>query len=551
MQYYLRITAALIGISLAFAVGFWTDDIHAAGISQLDQWISTTSPSSAITQNTYGKAIKITGLTTGQCLTLNGSNVLTTTTCGSSSGDPYPFKGFNNSTSTLTLFNGNASTTAFSATQAFFGGTATSTFTSAGSLGIGTSTPNGGLDVRSSVGNVLTTDTSVLSAKFGLQPGSSSAGVGLGVYTGGYGTVQGLLWTSTGASTLLLNPAGGAVGIGSASSLGTPANTVSISGKTSIGSGYWGTSGPTNGLIVQGNTGIGTSTAFAKLSIHANNGDTNTTLFAIGSSTAAATTTLFTVDNAGVATALSNVVSSSGAILVTANNQRIGTTIDSRNAYVPIGASSVGQLSSIGDFIFKTGSGTTEAARISGTNQNIGIGTTSPYAQLSIATPNGSSGSLQTLFVIASSTPTATSTLFSVNNKGSVTATDPDNNWTGRVSPTRRVILPFATSTATWTGTSTPGVDASVAAVPRFAGTVRSVSCTANTFLGINIKIGSTSIAPSYFVASSTVGTVKVTGSNTFTATDKVTMDVGTTTTATASSGVVSGSCTLELTETP
>lgn len=54
-----------------------------------------------------------------------------------------------------------------------------------------------------------------------------------------------------------------------------------------------------------GNTGIGSSSPYAKLSVHANNGDTNTTLFAIASSTASATTTLFSVSNTGVASTTS------------------------------------------------------------------------------------------------------------------------------------------------------------------------------------------------------------------------------------------------------
>jgi hypothetical protein len=48
-----------------------------------------------------------------------------------------------------------------------------------------------------------------------------------------------------------------------------------------------------------GNVGVGTTSPFAKFSIQSNNGDTNTTLFAIGSSTASATTTLFSVANTG------------------------------------------------------------------------------------------------------------------------------------------------------------------------------------------------------------------------------------------------------------
>jgi hypothetical protein len=38
-------------------------------INQLDQWNATNTPSAAITQRTWGKGIKITGLSTGACLT--------------------------------------------------------------------------------------------------------------------------------------------------------------------------------------------------------------------------------------------------------------------------------------------------------------------------------------------------------------------------------------------------------------------------------------------------------------------------------------------------
>lgn len=52
-------------------------------INQLDQWVGTTTPSSSITQRVFGKPIKITGLTTDLCLSLDANNVLTTTACGS------------------------------------------------------------------------------------------------------------------------------------------------------------------------------------------------------------------------------------------------------------------------------------------------------------------------------------------------------------------------------------------------------------------------------------------------------------------------------------
>lgn len=53
------------------------------------------------------------------------------------------------------------------------------------------------------------------------------------------------------------------IGIGTAS----PANTLSISGNGSIGSGYTGTIAPTNGLIVQGIVGIGVSTGLTTAQI--------------------------------------------------------------------------------------------------------------------------------------------------------------------------------------------------------------------------------------------------------------------------------------------
>lgn len=60
---------------IAFAQGTGT-------LTQLQQFVSTTSPSSAITQATWGKSLKITGLTTGLCLTLDANKILTTTSCG-------------------------------------------------------------------------------------------------------------------------------------------------------------------------------------------------------------------------------------------------------------------------------------------------------------------------------------------------------------------------------------------------------------------------------------------------------------------------------------
>lgn len=65
---------------------------------------------------------------------------------------------------------------------------------------------------------------------------------------------------------------------------------------------------------------------------------------------------------------------------------------------------------------------------LNGVNNNVGVGTTSPYAQLSIATPNGATGSQTTLFAIASSTSNSTTTLFAISNTGTVTLTPTGTN---------------------------------------------------------------------------------------------------------------------------
>jgi len=63
--------------------------------------------------------------------------------------------------------------------------------------------------------------------------------------------------------------------------------------------------GASNSIVLGGlgsnavSVGIGSSTPFAKLSLHAYNGETNANLFAIASSTASATTTHFSVRNSG------------------------------------------------------------------------------------------------------------------------------------------------------------------------------------------------------------------------------------------------------------
>lgn len=154
---------------------------------------------------------------------------------------------------------------------------------------------------------------------------------------------------------------------------------------------------------------------------------------------------------------------------------------------------------------------------------------------------------------IASSTPQfrfsvgSATTGFYIDSNGKVVARDTTNSWNGRLSPTRSFVLEVGTTT-TWTASTT-----NTAYTPRlvmpFAGTVRQVRCTATSsaaFLGVNPFIGVTSMSPSYFIASSTIGTVKFTTNNTFSAGSIIGMNVGTSTTDDNALGV---SCTFDVTE--
>lgn len=82
--------------------------------------------------------------------------------------------------------------------------------------------------------------------------------------------------------------------------LQTNGSTISWVATSTLGiTNYWTLSGSNLYNNSGTNIGIGTSTPYAKLSVHAFNDETNNTLFVISSSTAAATTTHFTVLNTG------------------------------------------------------------------------------------------------------------------------------------------------------------------------------------------------------------------------------------------------------------
>lgn len=271
-------------------------------------------------------------------LPFSDGTLCTTSSCSTFA---YPFPLAGNATSTLTQFNGNASTTQLSAGLAYFGTTATSTFTSQGWLGIGSSTPFTKLGIHANngetnrilfaIGSSTQSATSTLfsvtntgtvaignivpSALFFNAGTNSNLAVQGGISTGSFS------WLTGNAGYLYFN------------NVGTFANGIGVS---------------TNGIVVTPKTitstqnylyydqtarlGIGTSTPFANLSIHANNGQTNTTLFAIGSSTQSATTTLISVTNTG------HIMGSSTAPTLSSCGTAPSITGDDAHGYVTVGS---------------------------------------------------------------------------------------------------------------------------------------------------------------------------------------------------------------------
>ena len=199
-----------------------------------------------------------------------------------------------------------------------------------------------------------------------------------------------------------------------------------------------------------GQIGIGTTTPNAKLSIFANLGETNTTLFNIASTTGNATTTLFSISNTGLTTIASNlnvqggfidlssnssggsgITSAGGHLLFNSNGSNPGAalyfgadfnvagtggTLGFSATGFPVNSAPDAAFSHLANSTIALGNGT--AGDYSGTliAGQIGIGTTTPDAYLTIFAPRG--GTNATLFDIASSTGSVTTTLFSIANTG-------------------------------------------------------------------------------------------------------------------------------------
>lgn len=352
------------------------------------------------------------------------------------------------------------------------GSRATSLFviTSDGTVGIGTTTtpiqvnPNADL-VVSGIGAVdiiaSSTDNSTLSTAIleAYAPGSR-------VFLGAHGTNQNT--TQYGITV------GGWGELGAINSSFNTSNGLMIGTRTTATPIVFGTNSVERmRILAGGNVGIGTTSPYAQFAIHAPNGATNNTLFAIASSTQTATTTFFTVSNVGSTTIGGGTESTGLTILGGATTtgssfvlgiQTIGSAVTNGKALSVIGSvngaattiklqntsgaanstatflldlsnsittDTVGaQLQAIrtntglagtSDLSFSTSLGTTmiENARLTGAG-NFGLSTSSPYAHLSMDNPASSTNA--TLFAIASSTNLqgvlSTSTIFTITNIG-------------------------------------------------------------------------------------------------------------------------------------
>lgn len=282
-----------------------------------------------------------------------------------------------------------------------------------GNIGQGTTTPETGLVIRN--GTAMTTNPHSLTFRIGAT--GTSAGIGIGGYTGGYGTIQGLGFTTNTGSYLLLNPLGGNVSVGTFGA-GSPVSPLTVAGGTAIGSGYFTTAAPTNGLIVEGNTGIGTSTTPSRLTIEG----TNT--------------------NAGGL----RLCSTAG-------------TDNCRWAAYASGNTSVAfqKLSANGVFSFQNSVGA-EEMRLNN-NGFIGIGTTSPYAKLSVV--GGTSGTAIGVDMLTGYTgnimelKVASTTVMSINQTGTVVfANSGTSTFAGGIQSGTKIGAPYFNATST-TATST------------------------------------------------------------------------------------------------
>lgn len=237
------------GVSTSTTLGF------------LDGFLSTAS-------STIDSTLLVTGSSTLQNFTF-----VNATGTHSTSTSIYSSTLVADNSTTTNLFSTTASSTNLFSSLLNVGGNSL-LVNQAGNVGVGAPNPGTKLtvnvvDTADTFQAASYTDSSFSSIYSSFTIGHSSAGIGFHTLSGS-GVPANLTFTNAGTDTLILDE--------------------------------------------NNNVGIGTTTPFAKLTVHANDGETNDTLFSISSSTASTYDSLFSVSNSGL-TSLANLLLTSSTTL--------------------------------------------------------------------------------------------------------------------------------------------------------------------------------------------------------------------------------------------
>jgi hypothetical protein len=180
---------------------------------------------------------------------------------------------------------------------------------------------------------------------------------------------------------LTVNSTTGNVGIGSLGSGNTPSSRLAVQGGATFGSGYFSTNAPTNGILVQGMVGLGTTSPWGLLSLAAPSSNTSP-LFTISTSTASATSTAFVIDSNGnlslqngAGLTLSSLATAAGTFLAANASGQIIATTSPLSTSLTKGWTLVGSDAGVAQ--------ATSSIFISSLG-NVGIGTASPSYPLDI-----------------------------------------------------------------------------------------------------------------------------------------------------------------------
>lgn len=167
--------------------------------------------------------------------------------------------------------------------------------------------------------------------------------------------------------------------------------------------------------------GIGTTSPYAKLSVHAKHADALADLFVVSTSTLTATTSVFKVDRQGF-------ITFSPSIEVSSGNTALGWVADSVSSFngdtsgpFTFGTRNVTQDAEAFRFSVRDNAGSTyQSLSLRNNSGAVGIGTTTPFAHLSVHAVGNKANTSNNipLFAIATSTLTSTTTVLLVDTVG-------------------------------------------------------------------------------------------------------------------------------------